>query len=121
MSNSLIPRGTSDTARTLLAGPSSAELAAYAGMEIEGAEPGGASVVLWQDKSTCDRVSYGPHSKIRLLLHEITEQDLGVQRTTWICKFDMRHTVDSSFFQDGKSSPVVVDVRLQYSWWRFGG
>lgn len=46
--------GTSDTARIPPADPSSAEPAVFAGLEIEGDEPGDASVVPWQDMNTCD-------------------------------------------------------------------
>lgn len=72
--------------------------------------------------NTCNQVSRSPHfTTATLLLHKVAEQDLGMQRATWISKLDMSHTVDSSFFQDGESSPIVVDVRLQDSRWRFGG
>ncbi len=55
-----IPLGTFGTAKTPLVGPSSVEPAASAGLEIGEAGPEDASVVPWQDMSTCNLVSTKP-------------------------------------------------------------
>ena len=95
-----LPLDTFDTVRILPEHPSFVELPAAVEPQIVEDWPEDASAELWRGKSTCGTSDNCLNHASRTYSHEIAEQDLGVQRTTGISKFDMSHPVNGSLFKN---------------------
>jgi len=116
----LLP-GTFDIEQTPQAVPSFEQQQQLAVPLTEGGSLEDASVVPWQDRNTCCNISTRRLEELRQVSHEIAEQNLRVQRPTWVSKLDVCHSIYSSFLEDREPCPIVINIWLENLDWRLRG